>query len=177
MTFRICAADPGIGGAIAFADVDPETGSVTGVAIHDMPVGDLGGARPEVDEVRLHEIVSRHAPAIAVIEKLSSRGGMAGSSAQFSKGKSYASLRSALRIWFASAGRAGSVHPVAPDAWKRAIGVGSDKEAARQAAISRFPGAAPMLARKRDHDRAEALLLIAYYVDELMLPGVPVEVI
>jgi crossover junction endodeoxyribonuclease RuvC len=49
---------------------------------------------------------------------------------------------------------------VRPQVWKRALRLSKDKEASRLRAIQLFPGAD--LRRKKDHGRAEALLL-AYY--------------
>ena len=46
---------------------------------------------------------------------------------------------------------------VRPGVWKKAEGLGPDKEQARLRAQQLFPGAD--LQRKRDHGRAEALLL------------------
>lgn len=53
------------------------------------------------------------------------------------------------------------VEEVAPVVWKRKMGLlGKDKEAARHKAMSMFPHAS--LKRKKDHGRAEALLLAEY---------------
>ena len=49
---------------------------------------------------------------------------------------------------------------VRPSVWKRSLALGKDKEASRLRAMQLFPGAD--LRRKKDHGRAEALLL-AYY--------------
>ena len=49
---------------------------------------------------------------------------------------------------------------VRPAIWKRTLGLGKDKEASRLKAIQLFPTAD--LRRKKDHGRAEALLL-AYW--------------
>ena len=49
---------------------------------------------------------------------------------------------------------------VRPAIWKRAMGLGKDKEQARLRAIQLFPSAD--LRRKKDHGRAEALLLAWY---------------
>jgi hypothetical protein len=46
---------------------------------------------------------------------------------------------------------------VQPQIWKRALGLGKDKEQARLRAMQLFPQAD--LRRKRDHGRAEAILL------------------
>jgi crossover junction endodeoxyribonuclease RuvC len=53
---------------------------------------------------------------------------------------------------------------VTPQKWKPAVGVlkGADKEASRQRALQLFPDQATNLARKKDHARADAMLL-AYF--------------
>lgn len=54
-------------------------------------------------------------------------------------------------------------HKPLPMQWKRKLGLlGQDKEASRQLAIDLFPTAEKYLRRKKDHNRAEALLLIAW---------------
>jgi len=49
---------------------------------------------------------------------------------------------------------------VRPAIWKRTLGLGKDKEASRLRAQQLYPGAD--LRRKKDHGRAEALLLAWY---------------
>jgi crossover junction endodeoxyribonuclease RuvC len=49
---------------------------------------------------------------------------------------------------------------VRPAVWKRSIGPSKDKEASRLRAQQLYPGAD--LRRKKDHGRAEALLLASY---------------
>ena len=49
---------------------------------------------------------------------------------------------------------------VRPGVWKKALGLRSDKEQARLRAMQLYPGAD--LRRKKDHGRAEALLLAWY---------------
>ena len=51
---------------------------------------------------------------------------------------------------------------VSPADWKKALKLTSSKEQARAAAIRRWPDAAPLLKRVRDHNRAEALLIARY---------------
>ena len=50
--------------------------------------------------------------------------------------------------------------PIRPGIWKRTLALGKDKEASRVRAMQLYPGAD--LRRKRDHGRAEALLLAPY---------------
>jgi crossover junction endodeoxyribonuclease RuvC len=53
---------------------------------------------------------------------------------------------------------------VTPTKWKPAVGIvkGADKEASRLRALQLFPDQAANLARKKDHARADSMLL-AYY--------------
>lgn len=51
---------------------------------------------------------------------------------------------------------------VQPQVWKRAHGLGSDKEHARKLATQMFPSLASELARKQDHNRADALFIARY---------------
>jgi crossover junction endodeoxyribonuclease RuvC len=46
-----------------------------------------------------------------------------------------------------------------PSAWKREMRLSADKELSRQRAITELPAYSTMFARKKDHNRAEALLL------------------
>lgn len=58
---------------------------------------------------------------------------------------------------------------VAPTVWKSVHKIGADKEKARQLAIRSWPHLASHLARKKDADRAEALLIGDwYYVTNLI---------
>lgn len=50
---------------------------------------------------------------------------------------------------------------VAPGVWKKRMKIGSDKETSRHKALGLFPKAP--LARKKDHNRAEALLLAKFH--------------
>ena len=51
---------------------------------------------------------------------------------------------------------------VSPRKWKKALGLTSDNEMSRLKAISLYPSLEPMLRRKKDHNRAEAILLAHY---------------
>ncbi len=54
-----------------------------------------------------------------------------------------------------------------PSQWKKALGLGKDKEYARTRAIEIFPTFAHFFSRKKDHNRAEAALLAYYGLGEL----------
>ena len=51
---------------------------------------------------------------------------------------------------------------VAPGVWKRTFGLSKDKELSRRKATELFPQHRHNLARKKDHNRAEALLIAEY---------------
>ena len=51
---------------------------------------------------------------------------------------------------------------VSPRKWKMALGLTSDKEQSRELAIKLYPSMDDVLKRKKDHNRAEALLLAHY---------------
>lgn len=56
---------------------------------------------------------------------------------------------------------------VHPKEWKKAFYLSDDKEQSRAKAIRMWPDAAAQLARKKDHNRAEALLIARYGWDRL----------
>ncbi len=60
---------------------------------------------------------------------------------------------------------------VTPTEWKRWHRIGPEKEHARALAIRRFPALASDMARKKDADRAEALLIGAFGLHMLAAPG------
>ena len=51
---------------------------------------------------------------------------------------------------------------VTPTAWKRTMGLTSDKEVSRAEALRRWPDHTHLFRRKGDHDRAEAALLAVW---------------
>lgn len=52
-----------------------------------------------------------------------------------------------------------AMHIINPQAWKKVFGLKSDKDESIACALRLYPGAKPYLARKRDHNRAEAILI------------------
>jgi hypothetical protein len=73
-------------------------------------------------------------------------------------------------VWLGILGALGLAHTrIRPSVWKRHLGLTSDKEQARLRAMQLFPGAD--LRHKRDHGRAEALLLAWYGWQHLGCPG------
>ena len=79
-----------------------------------------------------------------------------GGSSIFSLGDSYGAIRTAAELTRAD------VVTVMPAAWKKKLVLSPDKEECRAKAIKLFPQSVNELKRKKDHNRAEALLLTHY---------------
>jgi len=62
---------------------------------------------------------------------------------------------------------------VTPNQWKKFHNLPADKETARQRAIHRWPELNARLGRKKDCDRAEALLIGDWYYVKHVVPRVP----
>jgi crossover junction endodeoxyribonuclease RuvC len=147
------AFDPGVTGAFAVLDS-------SGEACYDIPVMDAKGyVGREIDGAELADmlrsIVAYH-PAEAILERTSAMPGQ-GVASMFSMGVSRGvilGVLGALRI---------SVREVEPRAWKKQLGLtGKDKDASLEMARLLFPSQRWRLTRKKDHNRAEALLLLYF---------------
>lgn len=147
----VIGIDPGLQGAIAVL----HDGRF--VDVIDMPtIGRGKKGRLTTNGDRVAEYIRGHTADIngayvhAAIEQAQVMPGQGGSSG-FNYGTSFGVLLgviATLRI---------PRTMVMPAKWKRDFGLNSDKEASRGLAAERFPDAP--LARKRDHGRAEAILL------------------
>lgn len=157
MTLRVTfGIDPGLSGAVATL-IDGEPGPIL-----DMPVVQVGDWR-EVDAATLaawiRGVRSQHPGAdfSACVEKVSARPGDGGTSA-FRFGEGYGQIKAVLGVLGIPYSRA------IPAVWKRHMGLlGTEKDAARQLALVRFPDAAHLLQRKKDNGRADALLLALWH--------------
>jgi crossover junction endodeoxyribonuclease RuvC len=98
-----------------------------------------------------------HQPQHALIERAQAMPKQGASS-----GFKYGRATGALEAVVACCGIAMTV--IEPTAWKKFHRLhGGDKEGARQRALQLFPAAHAMLARKKDHGRAEAALIAATF--------------
>jgi crossover junction endodeoxyribonuclease RuvC len=91
------------------------------------------------------------------LERVSSMPGQ-GVASMFSMGDTFGCIRgvcAALDL---------SVEIITPQSWKKYYNLGKDKEIVRAKAIELFPDAP--LGRKKDHNRAEALLIAKYGMDK-----------
>ena len=152
--------DPGLGGAIAMLD---HAGML--MALSDMPVLTLSTRRGMKHEYDVPGLVALLAPyrgtqTHVIIEEAQAMPGQ-GTRSMFTIGLG-------MGVWLGMLAALPLPHTrVRPATWKRALGLGKDKEHARLRAMQLFPKAD--LRRKRDHGRAEALLLTWYGWQHLML--------
>ena len=170
----ILGIDPGLGGACAI--FRPESSAASGLrwAVIDMPVV---GEPPFLNATALRDWLRKFAPDACVIEQVNAmpsipgkdgvRRGMGATSAFRFGGVYYAAMAVVSCCDIPIVEKAPSVR------WKKLFGLkGSDKERSRLKAIELFPEAAALLARKKDENRAEAML-IAAYGSKIVLPTGP----
>lgn len=151
---RYIGIDVGLGGAIGVLD---EGGQF--IAVNDMPImakhKSTGKVKNCIDGYALYEKLKVYAHCndrLLTIEQVSAMPGQ-GVSSVFSLGDSLGSIRAVSVILEVP------MQFVAPQTWKRHFKISKDKEVARALAINMFPGAREFLTRKKDVDRAEALLI------------------
>ncbi len=146
--------DPGAGGAIALMTMAPKYD----IAVLDMPVHEINGKR----RIDLHALVRLlrewREGAHAIVENVGAMPGQA-PNAMFSFGFAAGAVQTAVvaaEIPFTL---------VTPQTWKKSYGLPGgreNKDVSRQKASMMFPSHAHLWARKKDNDRAEAVLLAHY---------------
>ena len=148
---RVLGVDPGaVSGAYAL--LIRTTNSVVDSIADDIPVVDR-----QVDAAEWSRIVAGLKPDVAVVEQVASMPGQ-GVASMFKFGMGCGLIRGVL------AGAGVPVISVTPAKWKKHFSLNSDAEKSRALAIRRFP-TSRMLARKKDHGRAEALLLALWKLE------------
>lgn len=151
--------DPGLTGAVSIIDKH-------GVrVIFDLPtmqapeVGPDARVQRKIDGRKLCDLLLQHCPAgegapMVIIEKVGTMGGQ--NNAVQTQGSLLRTLRAVeavvecLRF---------QVHYVAPQKWKKLYQLKSNKAESLEKARGLYPSAAGDLARLKDHNRAESLLL------------------
>lgn len=147
---RYCGIDPGVAGAIALIDTDEAK-----VDVIDMPSGPLG-----IDPVALVEILDTWGVREVTLEDNRAVGSN-GSLANFSMGRSVGLIIGAVLV------SQRAVWRVKPQQWQQSVGLSNvkaaeRKEAHRMRALELFPELREQLKRKKDHNRADALLITEY---------------
>lgn len=175
---RIAGVDPGLKGALAFADI--HAGVIERAWVYDMPVTELVDGRPLPDARAIFEIAQAERADTVVLEHVEARprfqkgggkssGGGAASEWRFALG--FGRTQAALQL----ADTELRVHLVRPKVWKAAMGLSSDKKASLAMARCLFPQNADALRLEKHDGRAEALLLIEYFRQHLLvLPDIEV---
>ena len=155
MTRLVIGIDAGLTGALAVVE-----GGVYR-SVHDLPTmaagAKLGSIRSQVNAAGLAYLLrnltdGNRDEALVVLEGLA--GYVDHKAAIFSMGNSFGCVRGVV----ATLGL--PLQIVRPQDWKRHHGLSRDKEQARRRAIELCPEAP--LARKKDHNRAEAILIALY---------------
>lgn len=153
MTNLYIGIDPGITGAIGllFGDRLPE--------VVDVPTYQDFNDKPQYDFRAMYKLLAHYSKEYDMCLALEQQQAMPkqGVSSTFKTGRGYGAWQALCDIVTPN------VMIVSPRKWKKALGLTSDKEVSRFKAIELFPSLAGMLCRKKDHNRAEALLL-AYYL-------------
>lgn len=145
--------DPGASGALAF--LDPTRWELE---VHDMPhfYEEVNGKkRKRVDTHALADLINGGTLGIISTEKVHAMPQMDVKSI-FSFGRFYGQLEMAATM-------AGiEFMETDPAVWKRKMGVNSDKDFSRHRCGLLVPASQPILTRKTDHDRAEAIMLALF---------------
>lgn len=147
---RYCGIDPGVAGAIALIDTDGGSAEVL-----DLPSGPLG-----IDPVALSKILDAWGVRSVTLEDNRAVGSN-GSLANFSMGRCVGLIAGTVL----ATGRA--LWRVKPQEWQQSVGLSNvkateRKDAHRMRAMEMFPELHDELKRKRDHNRADALLITEY---------------
>lgn len=149
----LVAFDPGLSGAIAISRLINKLGGREFI-VRDLPT--MGAGKQIVLNGReLAVLLTEHRVDHAVVEHVHAMPGQ-GVSGMFRFGTAFGQILGTLQALEIP------YELVSPAKWKREMSLpgGPGKgEAARLKALQLFPGLAAELARKRDHNRAEALLL------------------
>jgi crossover junction endodeoxyribonuclease RuvC len=150
---KVLGIDPGLAGGIAVIDIID--GCCTSAVVVDIPTAGTG-RRCRVDAIGVQKFLLAHGPQHAFIERAQAMPKQ-GASSGFSYGRAVGAIEAVV------AANAIPLTIVEPSIWKRFYRLaGGDKEAARQRALQLVPSVHGDLARRKDHGRAEALLIAQY---------------
>jgi crossover junction endodeoxyribonuclease RuvC len=149
----VLSIDPGLMNGVAVLDQHANLLFATEIE----PIGE--GARKRLPLAGLVDLIKRHGVTHAVVEDVSAMP-QQGVSSSFRFGRatgSFEGVLSALKI---------PTTFIRPAVWKKSFGVaGASKEGARCLALQRWPAAAHFFQLKKHHNRAEAALLGAFFVE------------
>lgn len=150
----VAGIDPGLGGALALIEAD----TLDILDVTDMPVQQGARGKREIVDPHLIDLLTswRAKGCALVVYEAQQAMPRQGVTSAYRIGLGEGVLRCAIcaaKLPFEI------VHPAT---WKRAMGLTAEKADSRALARQLFPMAPPMLGRRKDEGRAEALLLAAY---------------
>ena len=150
---RVVGIDPGLTGACAFLEITDR--DIALIDVIDVPITGTG-AKQSVDGILLQEWLLRHGPRHAFLERAQAMPKQ-GASSGFKYGRVVGALEATLMLC------AVPLVIVEPSRWKRHFHLqGADKEGAHQLTIRMFPRGHHFFARRKDHNRSEAVLIGVY---------------
>lgn len=156
----IVGIDPGITGAIAIIKTGAKPAFVT---VFDMPVYKNNKGKNRVDFETFSFLIESYSKDIilALVEEVGQIGTNADPFSSFVFGFATGGVHGVL------AAHAIKTHVVHPITWKNSLGLDADKAKSVSKALKFFPESQKHLTRKKDHGRAEALL-IAYWANQFV---------
>jgi crossover junction endodeoxyribonuclease RuvC len=147
MTMKILGIDPGIAGGLAIVVINDSAAPDLIDAI-DIPVIGLK-AKERVDVLAVRTWINTHQPQQALLERAQAMPKQ-GASSGFKYGRAVGALEAAVTL-------CGIPLTIIEPKFHGLRG--KDKELSRARALQLFPSAHALLARKKDHGRAEAALI------------------
>ena len=160
----IIGIDPGITGSICFFE---EGKIIDVIEMPSMPEGKKN--KKQVNGAQIYNEISKRTQNLekkdvkVVIEQVSAMPGQ-GVTSMFNFGQSFGILKgicSAMRL---------SMYFVRPAKWKKYFNlINSEKDASRTRAIEIFPYFSSQLSRKKDSNKADAILIASFYYETYKL--------
>ena len=154
---RIIGIDPGLSGGIAVLD------DLKIFDVFDMPIMSEGKKnKNQLNSAHLVNIIKKHIipeDTYVIVEQVSAMPGQ-GVTSMFNFGQSFGILKgicSAMQL---------PMYFVRPAKWKKYFNlINSEKDASRTKAIEIFPYFSSNLSKKKDSNKADAILIASYYYE------------
>ena len=154
---RIIGIDPGLSGGIAVLD------DLKIFDMFDMPIMYEGKKnKNQLNSAQLVNIIKKHIVSgntFVIVEQVSAMPGQ-GVTSMFNFGQTFGSIKgicAALNL---------PIFYVRPTKWKKHFElINSSKDASRTKAIEMYPHISPRLSRKKDVNKADAILIARYFRD------------
>jgi hypothetical protein len=150
----ILAIDPGLNGAYALLN-GPLVVALDHIPVHKTQHGKTAKIRSELNLHGLRDMWGSHCITCAYLERVSAMPRQ-GVTSMFRFAEAAGGLYGLL------VGLGIPVTFVRPQVWQRFHGIGGVPDAARQRAVQLYPTMSAMLSRKKDDQRADALLIASY---------------